>query len=392
MRFIVTHPGFFKGRPPRYRHVGEMQVAMETPVEIRQMAAEFAPVVYRIEDIGQGLTEFRFHDGSFYRRSTEPVLTLTSSGAISIGLLERDTQFRKYRERCNWRSFSGKGIGSRGTLADVRPLHEWNATEIDDSDTVVFSDAVITLAENFVEIDTTLWERCFEPCLMVHWTPSLDSQYLAARISIDHVGGPSGEIDGADRRKSMHPSPYESLVAHGTKVAHLRSFSGVEPDRAERFLDELASKATDYRISRNEGRRLKVIRPDLASQNFDALELTRSALTHLAALPAMDRAIKHLTSRRSKQRDFYAEDEFNSRAYQLEVTLQDFEAGKVPPEAVIDAMDELRQGLDYASNAFEAKRSISLSAFVPPKYFGDLDNFNVDLEISSIPGHHRSQP
>lgn len=392
MRFVVTHIGFVKGRPPRYRHVGEMQVLMETPVEIRKVAAADAPVVYRLQQLGKEISDFRLIDGNFYRRSCQQKLKYARHGTISVERLQEETSIQKYKTRCNWRSYSSNGIGPRGTLAEARRLHEWKAAEIDDSDASVFSDAVTALAENFVVIGTSLWERCFEPCLVVHWTRSLNGKHVKARISIDNVGGPEGVIDGdrPDGLPSMHDSPYRT-VGHREPREHLRCFSARERARVKAFIDALTAGVENHQVSRNLGSALVVMEPTLASADFDMIELRRSARNHVSALQAMNSEIKASVSQ-TKSRAIFAQDEFDARAVDLQLVLEAFEAGKGPPEDVLDAMAELRRGLVYASRAFAAKADVNLSAFVPPEYFGDVDSFSIDLSIASAPSGFRPGP
>lgn len=392
MRFFVTHTGFVKGRPPRYRHVGEMPVLMETPVEVRKVAAAHAPVVYRLHEVGSDIAEFRFIDGSFYRRSSQQKLKDARHGTISVERLQAETSIQKYKDRCNWRSYSSNGIGARGTLADARHLHEWKAAEIDDSDASVFSDAVTAIAENFVVVGTSLWERCFEPCLMVRWTTSLDGSHVHAWMRIDNVGGPDGVIDGdrPDGLPSMHDSPYRR-VGHREPREHLRCFSARELARAKSFIDGLTAGAENFRVSLNIGVDLVVEEPLLASADFDLIELRRSARTHVSALEAMSHEIKRNVSQ-TKSKAIFAQDEFDARAVDLELALEAFESGKGPPEDVLDTMAELRRGLIYASRAFAAKANVNLSAFVPPEYFGDVDSFSIDLNIASAPSGFSPAP
>lgn len=392
MRFVVTHTGFAKGRPPRYRHVGEMQVLMETPVELRKVAATDAPVVYRIQQVGSEISEFRFIDGFFYRRSCQQKLKYARHGTISVERLQQESSIQNYKTRCNWRSYSNNGIGTRGALAEARRLHEWKAAEIDNSDASVFSDAVTAIAENFVVVGTSLWERCFEPCLVVHWTPSLDGKHVYARIGIDNIGGPDGVIDGGrpDGRPSMHDSPY-LRVGYREAREHLRCFSAREGARVQTFIDRLTAGVENFRVGRNLGADLVVIEPRLASADFDMLELRRSARTHVSALEAMNLEIKASVPQ-TKSKAIFAQDEFDTRAGGVELALDAFEAGNGPPEDVLDAMAELRSWLIYASRAFAAKANVNLSAFVPPQYFGDVDSFSIDLNIASAPSGFRPGP
>ncbi|MCV9964160.1 hypothetical protein OIU34_19950 [Pararhizobium sp. BT-229] len=392
MRFFVSHIGFVKGRPPRYRHVGEMQVLMETPVEVRKVRQADAPVVYKLESLASGTEEYRWIDGNFYRLAAHRKLKDARHGTISVEHLERDLSVRKYRERCDWRSFSSNGIGPRGTLAPARHLHDWKAAEIDDSAAHVFSDAVKELAESFVVIGTALWERCFEPCLVVQWKPSLGGKHVHVTLDVGDAGGPDAFLDPSsrDRWPGMHSGPYEGVGGTHARE-HLRCFSALEWDRANAFIDGLKAKATDFRISRNDGRKLVIVEPQLASQEFDVLELRRSARIHVSALAAMTREIRMFME--TKQwKAIFAQDEFETRAAQLEFVLADFEAGKAPPEDVLDAMAELRRGLAYASKAFDAKAKIDLAAFVPPEYFGDVDSFSIDIDLASSPSGLRAGP
>lgn len=369
-----------------------MQVLMETPVEIRKVAVADAPVVYRLQQVGSENSEFRYIDGFFHRRSCPQKLKYARHGTISVERLQAESSIQNYKTRCNWRSYSNNGIGPGGTLAEARRLHEWKAAEIDDSDASVFSDAVTAIAENFVVVGTSLWERCFEPCLVVHWTTSLDGKHVHARMSIDNVGGPDGVIDGdrPDGLPSMHDSPYRR-VGHREPREHLRCFSAREMARAQSFIDGLTAGAENFRVSRNLSAELVVVEPLLASADFDMIELRRSARTHVSALEAMNREIK-ATVPRTMSGAIFAQEEFDARAVDLELALEAFEAGKGPPEDVLDAIAELRRGLLYASRAFAAKANVNLSAFVPPGYFGDVDGFSIDLNIGSAPSGFRPEP
>ncbi|MNL79864.1 hypothetical protein D3C87_2065630 [compost metagenome] len=66
--------------------------------------------------------------------------------------------------------------------------------------------------------------------------------------------------------------------------------------------------------------------------------------------------------------------------------MAEFEAGRSPPEDLLDAMDELRSGLAYAAKAFAAGGKIDLAALVPPEYFGDVDGFEIDIDMASPSG------
>ncbi|MBY3157295.1 hypothetical protein HFO56_33765 [Rhizobium laguerreae] len=379
MRFVVSHVGFIKGQPPRYRHVGEMQVRMGTSVEIRKVSPTNAPIVYLHEDVANPSIEYRFHDGSFYRLSDHLKLNDARNGTISVERLEQQSQLRRYEDRCNWRAFASNGIGTRGTLAAPRSLHEWKATKIDVSDAGVFSDAVTALAENFIVIDNAIWERCFEPCLEVRWTPSVDGAHVWVKTSIGYIGGDQNPVDYT----GAHPldrSAYDWLGRHQTANEHLRCFSALEPERVSAFIDGLKEGVANFRDSRNTGQKLKVVEPSLASTDFDALELRRSALVHIAAVRAMNREVNDLMATR-RANVIFGQDDFGARSDRLETLLARHEAGDAPPEDVLDAMRELRKALQYTSKAFEGRYKISLATFVPPEYFGDLDSFAVDLDI-----------
>ena len=391
MRFFVTHTGFVKGKPPRYRHAGEMPVLMETLVEIRKVAAADAPVVYRLHEVGSEIKEFRFIDGFFYRRSSQQKLKDARHGTISVDRLQGDTKVQKYRIRCDWHSYSSNGIGSRGSLADARRLHEWRAAEMDDSEASVFSDAVTAIAENFVVIGTSLWERCFEPCLLVNWIKESDNSHAYISMSVDDVGGPNGVVDGdrCDGLPSLHDSPYRSV--HRQDRLHQRCFSAREIDRANKFIEDLQVGVKNNRISRNIGVDLVVEKPELASSNFDLLELRRSARTFVTAQGAMDREIKKSVGE-GTSKVIFSQDELHTRAVDLELALEAFESGNAPPEDVLDAMAELKKGLIYAKRAFATKARVDLSAFVPPDYFGDVDSFSIDLNIAGAPSGFRPGP
>lgn len=391
MRFNVKHIGFVKGRPQRYRHVGEMQVLMETPVEIRKVREVDAPVVYKLESLAAGTVDYRYIDGSFYRLASHWKLKDARHGTISVEHLERDISVRRYKDRCDWRSFSSNGIGPRGTLAPARQLHDWKAAEIDGSAAHVFADAVKELAESFVVVGTSLWERCFEPCIVVHWTPSLDGKHVHVRTDVGDVGGNGSFLDprGEDRWPGMHPGPYDGIGTHARE--HLRCFSAIEGGRARAFVDSLRAKATDYRISSDDGKKLVVVKPELASPDFDLLELRRSARILVSAHETMVRELRTFTE--AKQRKaMFSQDELFVRAAQLKFVLTDFEAGKSPPEDLLDAMDELRRGLAYAAMTFAAGGKIDLAALVPPEYYGDIDTFEIDIGIASSPSGIRAGP
>jgi hypothetical protein len=376
MRFIVRHEGFIKGQPSRYRHVGEMRVNMETPVELRNVSAEYAPVVYRHEDLANPTKDFRFHDGSFYSLTDHSKLKAARHGSISVEELERHSEVTKYKDRCKWRGFSSKGIGTRGTLAKARSLQDWKATNIDATDAHVFSEAVTALASNFIMIGTAMWERCFEPCLEVRWTPSISGTGVTVNMRIGDIGGWENAVD----RPGPHPLPLNAYNRPHTPHEHLRCFSALELARANAFIDGLQAGMTAHRVSRNEGQKLIVVEPSLASTDFDALELRRSAKVHIAALMAMSREIKTLIDTR-RVKAIFEQDETGKRSELLESVLAAYEAGDAPPEDVLDAMSELKKVLRYASNAFFDKHKISLATYVPPDYFGDVDSFSVDLDI-----------
>jgi hypothetical protein len=378
MRFFVTHTGFIKGKPQRYRHVGQMTVLMETPVEIRKVPVADAPVVYRLHDVGSEITEFRLIDGFFHRKSSQQKLKDARHGTISVERLQQESSIQNYKTRCNWRSYSNDGIGPRGTLADARLLHEWKAVEIDAVDASVFSDAVTAVADNFVIVGTSLWEKCFEPCLGVLWTTSLDGTHVHARLIVDNVGGPNGVVDGErpDGLPSIHDSAYRRIGFRESRE-HLRCFSAREMGRAKQFIDGLKAGAVNFRVSLNLGVDLVVEEPLLASADFDLMELRRSARTHLAAVEALAHEIK-------KTKINFSQDELHARVSDLHLVLELFEAENGPPEDVLEAMAELKEGLIYATTAF-ATKSVNLSAFIPPDYFGDVDSFSIDLNIASSP-------
>lgn len=379
MRFVIRHEGFIKGQPSRYRRVGEMRVNMETPVELKKVSAEEAPVVYRHEDLANPSREYRFHDGSFYRLTEHSKLKDARHGSISVEQLERYSEVTKYRDRCNWRAFASNGIGTRGTLAKARALQDWNATDIDATEAHVFSEAVTALAENFVMIGTAMWERCFEPCLEVRWTPSISGTGVTVNMGIGDIGGWENAVD----QPGPQPLPlnaYNRLGSHTTPHEHLRCFSALERDRANAFIEGLKAGKTAHRVSRNEGQKLIVVEPSLASPDFDGLELRRSAQVHICALKAMTREIKSLKNTQ-RVNAIFEQDDYGNRDAPLEAILASYEAGDAPPEDVLDAMVELKKVLRYASNAFFDKHRISLATYVPPDYFGDVDSFSVDLDI-----------
>jgi hypothetical protein len=64
-------------------------------------------------------------------------------------------------------------------------------------------------------------------------------------------------------------------------------------------------------------------------------------------------------SRRGKT--IYGQDEFGESSDHLKAVLADYEAGKAPPEDLLDAVSELRKAIQYASKAFEERHKISLA-------------------------------
>jgi hypothetical protein len=379
MRFVIRHDGFIKGQPPRYRHVGEMPVKMETPVELRKVAGEDAPVVYRREDLASPTKEFRFHDGSFYRLTDHSKLEDALHGSINVEELQRYSAVTAYKARCDWHSFSSHGIGARGVLPKSRALHDWKASNIDTANAHVFSDAVTALAGNFIMIGSAMWERCFEPCLEVRWTPSISGTGVLVSLRIGDTGNGETDID----QPGPQPLPmnaYDRLVPFLTPHEHLRCFSAIELERADAFINGLKKGMSAHRVSRNEGQRLVVVEPSLASPDFDALEIRRSAKIHISALRAMTREIKSLKDTQ-RVKAIFEQDEYGNRSAPLEAVLAAYEVGDAPPEDVLDAMVELKKVLRYASNAFFDRHQISIATYVPPDYFGDVDSFAVDLNI-----------
>ena len=395
MRIVIAHEGFVRGQPPRYRHVGEMRVLMETAVELDSISSTDAPLAYLYQNHNDGtVREYRWHDGAFLAHLPHGggLMEKAAKGAISLRSqgLDADYFFDEYREICRWRDYASRGIGSRGDLAPARRLEDWNAQHVDDSDAHVFEQAVRDVMKTLVVVDGNLWTRCFEPCLAVSWrTYSSGSVELeAGPYDTRNLHGRLGrETTDAFGLKIIKPTSY-STVGSSTPH-HERCFAASEVGRMTEFVKGLtagpAAQGLRIRLDLQPEHSLRVVDPALCSTSFDELELGRSARTYTAAWDTMQEKLKSATGGRWKKVLNFGE--FDTRAAEVDFSLRDFENGKGSPEEVMEAMGSLRQGLDHVVSASLRKLNVDLSLLLPPEYFGDPDNMDIDVDLAPSRAH-----
>lgn len=375
VRVHVTHQGFVRGKPQRYRHVGEMPVLLETCLEIRSVSERDAPDVYRRFKAYSKVGTYKFHDGHFYRRSAQEKLKAARHGTISVEKLQKDTPSIRYSTRCGWKSFSDNAVG-RG---EPRLLDNWKATEMDNSKLPVFEAAVRSVADDYMVVGTSLWERCFEPCLVVQWAVDRTAGAIHVWTGIDHVGDPHGVLDSPEWNGA---SPYPSF--NGGRLLHRRCFSAKEAARMETFISGLTSPFATSRVSRDLGDELAVETPGLASDDFDDIELRRSAKTVKEAYHGMMRAIRKNNRRRHGLRpDISAQLEHG--VARVGQAWDEYAAGRVSPEQLLETIDLAIAAFEQATEHASTSLGMDLHAFVPPPYFGNLDTFEINLDITGSP-------
>ena len=389
MKILISHDGFVRGQPPRYGRVGELKIDMETVVELREVDRDDAPLAYLVEDDSRQ-REVRVLDGVFITPLTHgpEIMDRATRGAVGLGMFGSGELTDRYRDRCDWRTFASKSISPRGETMKSRSLDDWRAKNIDDSDTHVFVDAIQTTMERFVVLDGKLWTKCFEPCYRVRWGSRYEGVVDDCLIQVDihDVKDLHGSVDGDeyDPHGMRKTAPVIYQVDGEKPKMHSRCFSVMEASLIPIFVEKLKSESRTHHVLDmanviKEGGfpKLNVIEPSLCSSDFDVLELGRAARLHIAAWDTFSRIVKRATGRKAK--DLFNYEEFEHRAARIELALCDFEMGKESPEALLETMALLRQGMKYGIRKTWDAVVTDFSWFLPPEYFGDVDNMTIDI-------------
>lgn len=377
MRLTVRHVGFVRGQPRRYHHVGEMPTFMETRCDIREMASGEAPVVATLTDTANGRTmEYRRIDDTYVRPLAHgpEILDIARKGAVGLGVFGGDIEV-EYKHRAEWPKFASRCVGRS---VDPRELHEWNATDIDDTDVSVFGAAVRDVLGRIVLIDGRMWENCYEPCMTVRWKNLTDGKargvVAPGDVSFLH-GAPGVASHNSFGLRVTLPTALHHIGE--ASIMHERCFSLNELDRISNFTETFRGGFEHADVT---AERLVAVDASLCSPDFDALELGRSARLQMASWMAIERELTKAT--KSKWKKIVNVPEFDSRSAEIEFALKDFENNNGSPDELLDAMKDLQRGLQWVAGAAKGRLGVDVSAWLAPAYYGDPDNMAVELDIA----------
>jgi len=380
LRLLISHTGFVRGIPPRHRAVGEMPTIIETAVEVAEVRADDAPVVYRVGTSSP--LDIRCWDSRFYSQVYPEFQGMALAGhPISIERLEAKANHKPYTKRFPWRHYVSR-LPGRTSWNEPRRLEDWRAKEVDASDLSVFESAIREVMSNYIWVEGRLWTRCFEPCLEVVWYHQTARSQKGAYMRVGDVANLHGYVDADDFAPDglRRIQPTASQIRSAT-VTHSRCFSALEPDRARSYLREVGGSDDPAIGAHWDG--IEAIEPSLASRDFDRLELGRSARLAAASKDLLYAVLRQDRTQAGCRKLMEGVDLALTSRRLVEAT-RAFEEDHGSPEDVVEAIEDVRREMTLVLGRItNVDRRSVIADIVPPPYYGNLDAIGISIPLAA---------
>jgi hypothetical protein len=387
MKTTLLHRALCEGISDGKRVPRTLPILVETEVELREASLSHAPVAARgpgwsASGQDERMVEFRWHDGRFFRQSE---LAMGKDGKLVL-----DDRGRDFADL-------GEHVEDRDTRQIMRDAHSelfapidfWNPRHLDLAMVADFAAAAERVAENFLVLDGALFERCFEPALVVRWNPTPTGSAVCE----------NGDVSSLRRFVDFTRPDWRGLVPLGQDdqftprigritrhQMHVRCFSGVEGERVREFMRWLRHRGDVAKVNASAITDLEVLEPSLLSPDHDLAEFGRRVKNMVAwTREAREAVARHSPWEYRKIRDTF--ELLVARADRVSSVIAALDRGEIEAWTVADAAAELEgELLESFASIKSGKKGLDLAAFLPPPFFGDVNSFPIDLDAPSLSG------
>jgi hypothetical protein len=326
----------------------------------------------------------RGYDGKFFAPRNRPIKTehSTESGRLRLDYhdIVEGAHFGNHVSHIDYERFNPQ-IRDKDVFIGTRTLEEWAIRDEDESVREVFRVATEKVMSNLLFVDGILHLRCHEPCMVVRWqVPRPWEERTGITIVNVEPGNTSDLAENVDV-SSAHERGFAKFGrrqwrslkdgAQEEAFGYQRCFSPADHEGVEGFAKQLETSARGRAVVCRSDAVLEVLQSDLASADFEFLELGRSARN---LIHSTDETRAALTKR---QRDMIVE--IDVYLAELVTAIIAFDSGDAEPGALETAIDKARQKVARALAAVSVALPGSIDACLGPPHFSRLDTMPIDI-------------